>query len=80
MPKERCEEQGRLALAAVAATNRVYDAKNALDAARKRKLNTEPCGLALHDAREAEWNAIAALENHKKHHKCWGIGLPRSVS
>ena len=38
MPKERCEEQGRLALAAVAATNRVYGAKNALDAARKGKL------------------------------------------
>jgi hypothetical protein len=80
MPKERCEEQAGLALAAVAATNRVYDAKNALDTARKRKLDTKPCGLALHDAREVEWNAIAALENHKKQHKCWGIGLPRSVS
>ena len=80
MPKERCEEQARLARAAVAATNRVYDAKNALDAARKRKLNTEPFHLAFHDAREAEWHAIAALENHKRAHKCWGIGLPRSAS
>ena len=80
MPKERCEEQAGLALAAVAATNRVYDAKSALDAARKQKLNTEPFHLALHDAREVEWHAIAALENHKKQHKCWGIGLPRSVS
>jgi hypothetical protein len=47
MPKERCEEQAGLALAAVAATNRVYDAKSALDAARKQKLNTEPFHLAL---------------------------------
>ena len=80
MPTERCEEQARLALVAVAATNRVYDAKNALDAARKRKLNTEPHELALHDAREAEWHAIAALENHKKQHKCWGIGLGNSLT
>ena len=80
MPKERCEEQSRLALAAVAAINRVYDAKNELDTARKRKLNTKPHALALHDAREAEWHAIATLENHKKQHKCWGIGLPRSAS
>ena len=40
MPKERCEEQSKLALAAVAAMNRVYDAKNELDTARKRKLDT----------------------------------------
>jgi len=80
MPSERCEEQARLALAAVAATNRVYDAKNALDAARKRKFDTEPYDVSLHDAREAEWQAIAVLESHKKQHKCWGIGLPRSAS
>jgi hypothetical protein len=80
MPKERCEEQATLAHAAVAATNRVYDAKNALDAARKQKLDTEPFDLAFHDAREAEWHAIAVLESHKKEHKCWGIGLPRSAS
>jgi hypothetical protein len=80
MPSERCEERARLALAAVAATNRVYDAKTALHAAKKRKLDIEPFHLALDDAREAEWNAIAALENHKKHHKCWGIGLPRPTS
>jgi hypothetical protein len=80
MPKERCEEQGRLALAAVAATNRVYDAKNALDVARKRKLDTVRYRVALCDAQTAELCAIAALESHKKQHKCWGIGLPRSAS
>jgi hypothetical protein len=73
MPKERCEEQARLAITAVAARNGVHDARNALDAAKKQKFDTEPFHLALHDAREAEWNAIAALENHKKQHKCWGI-------
>jgi len=80
MHQERCEEQARLALAAVAVTNRVYDAKSALDAAKEKKLDTEAYDLALHDAREAEWHAIAALESHKKEHKCWGIGLPRSAS
>jgi hypothetical protein len=65
MPKERCEEQAKLALSAVAATNRVYDAKNELDAAKKQKLDT---------------GAIAAVESHKKQHKCWGIGLPRQAS
>jgi hypothetical protein len=80
MPKERCEEQAALVLAALAATNRVYDAKNALDAAKRQKLDTESYELALYDAREAEWQAIAALENHKKEHKCWAIGLPRSAS
>ena len=80
MPEERCEEQARLALAAVAATNRVYDAKNALDTARKRKLDTGWYRVALCDAQTAERCAIAALESHKKQHKCWGIGLPRSAS
>jgi hypothetical protein len=80
MPTERCEEQARLALAAVAAKNRVYDTKTALESAKKQKLDIEPHELALHDAREAEWHAIAALENHKKQHKCWGIGLPRPTS
>jgi hypothetical protein len=80
MPKERCEEQSKLALAAVAAMNRVYDAKNELDAARKRKLDPEPYLLALCDAQTAEWCAVAAVLNHKKEHNCWGIGLPRSAS
>jgi hypothetical protein len=79
MPKERCEEQAKLALAAVAAINRVHDLKKELDSARKRKLDTEPYDIALHDAREVEWHAIAALENHKRQHRCWGIGLPRSA-
>jgi hypothetical protein len=80
MPKERCEVQSRLALAAVAAINRVYDAKNELDAAKGKKLDTEPYHLAFCDARTAERHAIAALENHKREHKCWGIGLPQSAS
>ena len=79
MPKERCEVQAELALAALAATNRVYDAKNALDRAKTRKLETKPYDLALDDAREAEWQAITALQSHRKEHKCWGIGLPRSA-
>ena len=80
MPEERCEEQARLALGAVAATNTVYDAKNALDTARKRKLDTGRYRVALYDAQTAERCAVAALENHKKQHKCWAIGLPRSAS
>jgi len=79
-PKERCEDQSKLALTAVAAINRVYDAKNELDAARKRKLDSEPYIEALCEAKTAEWCAVAALLNHKKEHKCWGIGLPRSAS
>jgi hypothetical protein len=74
MPKERCEQQAALALASLAATNRVYDAKNALDAAKRQKLDTESYELALYDAREAEWQAIAELEGHKKQHKCWPSG------
>src|SRR6266699_3325533 len=77
--KARCEEQARLALAAVAAINRVHDAKKALDEARKRKLNTKPYEIALYDAQTVEQSVVAALESHKKEHKCWGIGLPRSV-
>jgi hypothetical protein len=80
MPTERCEEQAGLALAALAATNRVYDAKNAFESAKRQKGDTEPYDLALYDAREAEWQAIMALENHQKEHRCWGIGLPRSAS
>jgi hypothetical protein len=80
MRKERCEEQAELAFAAVAAINGVHDAKKELDGARKRKLNTEPYDLALYDARTTERLAVAALESHKKQHKCWGIGLPRSAS
>jgi hypothetical protein len=64
----------------VAATNKVYDAKNALDAARKRKVDTGRYRVALCDAETAERCAITALENHKKKHKCWGIGLPRPTS
>ena len=41
MPERRCEEQSTLALAAVVAINRVYDAKNALDAAKEKKIDTE---------------------------------------
>ena len=80
MPKERCEEQAGLALAAVAAMNKVYDAKKELDGARKRKLDTGRYRVALYDAQTAERCAIATLESHKKQHKCWGIGLPRSAS
>jgi hypothetical protein len=47
-------------------TKRAYDAKNALDAARKRKLDTGPYRVALCDAQTAERCAIAALESHKK--------------
>jgi hypothetical protein len=80
MPKERCEEQAKLALAAVAAINRVYDAKNELAAAKRKKIDTEPYDVAVYDAQTAERYAVAALENHKKEHKCRGIGLPRSAS
>jgi hypothetical protein len=80
MPEERCEEQARLALAAVGAINKVYDAKNELDSAKKQKLDTEPYDVALYDVRTAERRAIAALDMHKMEHKCWGIGLPRSAS
>jgi hypothetical protein len=54
MPSERCEEQAGLALAALAATNRVYDAKNASESTKRQKLDTEPYDLRLYDAREAE--------------------------
>jgi hypothetical protein len=80
MPEELCEEQSRLALAALAATNRVHDANNALDRAKRQKQDTQPYALALYDAREAEWLATLALENHRKEHGCWGVGLPRSAS
>ena len=80
MPPRRCEIQAELALAALAATNRVHDANNALDAAKRQKLDTERYDAALYDAREAEWLAITALESHRKEHGCWGIGLPRSAS
>jgi hypothetical protein len=69
LPKERCEEQSNLAITAVAAINSVCDAKNELDAARKRKLDSEPYLEALCDAQTAEWCAVAALLNHKKEHK-----------
>ena len=79
MPKERCEEQSKLADNAVAAINSVYDAKNELDAARQRKLDSEPYLEALCNAQTAEWCAVAALLNHKKEHKCWGTGAAVSV-
>ena len=80
MPERRCEEQSTLALAAVVAINRVYDAKNALDAAKEKKIDTELYEQALYDAQSAAECAVVALENHKRTHKCWGVGLPRSAS
>jgi hypothetical protein len=79
MRKECCEEQTKSTFAAVAAINGVHDAKKELDGARRRELNTEPYDLALYDARTTEGFAVAALESHKKQHKCWGIHLPRPL-
>ena len=75
--RERCEQQAELVLRAVSAMNRVYDAKNELERARKRKLETKRLEDALHDAQAEEHFAVAALDSHKKQHQCWGIGLPK---
>ena len=67
MPERRCEEQSTLALAAVVAINRVYDAKNALDAAKEKKIDTELYEQALYDAQTAAGCAVVALEISRGH-------------
>jgi len=70
MPEEGCEEQSRLALAVVAAINKVHDARRDLETVRERRVDVSQYEFALRNARLDERRAVSLLEAHKKDHGC----------
>ena len=68
--KPMCPERLKLSDVVTKAVQRNYSAKAAYDRAIKNKKDAAPFATELAAAREAEREAVSALDNHRKEHGC----------
>ena len=70
VPRQVCEEQVRLSQVVAKAVQAVYVAKTKHDQAVKDGRDSTLSMVALGEARKTERETVAALEAHRKEHKC----------
>jgi hypothetical protein len=68
MAKDERSEKGCFVHAVIIAASKVLEAQIGLDVAKKR--DTRKCWARLKQAREEEWQALQALDRHKRKYRC----------
>jgi hypothetical protein len=70
VPYAICAERLRLADAVREATRVVHAINDADKSASSQGIDTPELGLSLAQAKKLHWDALAALKQHRKAHKC----------
>jgi hypothetical protein len=68
MAKDERSEKECFVHTVIVAACKVREAQNKLDVAKKR--DTRKCWARLKQAREEEWQALQALDRHKRKYRC----------